>query len=259
MPMAVEAHRVFNSFILCRKALPGERDYRPKLLWPPETIPSDDRVHICYDEHLSFQGVEDKPQRLDDICESAFRLKRWVQFGNYMAVSNIGMVISTYATLGPDLYTPTKEKPYRGIWVGDQSGHGSEFLLLLQRDGPSLSDHSTVKTLDSNHDSLNSASSPSQEGSLRHPEGRLEAVKLTGDANVPRGEISFLAEDIGPGGLIRIADEDIFRGARVVRSQGHIASTNFRDGEIVPLFSHFSSSIHLLHRNNFTSNEPPRG
>jgi hypothetical protein len=60
--------------------------------------------------------------------------------------------------------------------------------------------------------------------------GRIEAVKLTGDPNIPRGEYTFIAPDIGPNGLIRIAKEEIFKGARIVRSVGHIAATGFRDG-----------------------------
>jgi len=61
--------------------------------------------------------------------------------------------------------------------------------------------------------------------------GRIEAVKLTGDPNIPRGEYTFIAPDIGPNGLLRIADEEMFKGARIVRSVGHIAATGFRDGE----------------------------
>jgi hypothetical protein len=60
--------------------------------------------------------------------------------------------------------------------------------------------------------------------------GRIEAVKLTGDPNIPRGEYTFIAPDIGPNGLIRVAKEDMFKGARIVRSVGHIAATGFRDG-----------------------------
>jgi hypothetical protein len=60
--------------------------------------------------------------------------------------------------------------------------------------------------------------------------GRIEAVKLTGDPNIPRGEYTFIAPDIGSNGLIRIAKEEIFKGARIVRSVGHIAATGFRDG-----------------------------
>ena len=63
------------------------------------------------------------------------------------------------------------------------------------------------------------------------PTGRLEAIKLTGDPNVPRGEYTFIAPDIGHGGFVRIADEELFRGARVVRSAGHIAGRNFTHGQ----------------------------
>jgi hypothetical protein len=61
--------------------------------------------------------------------------------------------------------------------------------------------------------------------------GRIEAIKLTGDPNIPRGEYTFIAPDIGRDGLIRIATEDIFKGARIVKSVGHIAARGFRDGK----------------------------
>jgi hypothetical protein len=63
------------------------------------------------------------------------------------------------------------------------------------------------------------------------PSGRIEAIKLTGDMNIPRGEYSFIAPDISDGGLVRVADEEIFRGARIVRSAGHLANRGFRDGK----------------------------
>jgi hypothetical protein len=61
--------------------------------------------------------------------------------------------------------------------------------------------------------------------------GRIEAVKLTGDPNIPRGEYTFIAPDIGPNGLLRIASEELFKGARIVKSVGHIAARGFRDGK----------------------------
>ncbi|OAG10542.1 uncharacterized protein CC84DRAFT_1084177 [Paraphaeosphaeria sporulosa] len=61
--------------------------------------------------------------------------------------------------------------------------------------------------------------------------GRLEAVKLTGDPNIPRGEYTFIAPEIGPSGLIRVAEEELFKGARIVKSVGHIAARGFRDDD----------------------------
>lgn len=63
------------------------------------------------------------------------------------------------------------------------------------------------------------------------PSGRLEAIKLTGDMNIPRGEYTFIAPEIGDAGLVRVADEDIFKGARFVKSAGHIAQRGFREGK----------------------------
>lgn len=60
--------------------------------------------------------------------------------------------------------------------------------------------------------------------------GRIEAVKLTGDPNIPRGEYTFIAPDIGRNGLLRVASEEMFKGARIVKSVGHIAARGFRDG-----------------------------
>ncbi|KAG9785671.1 hypothetical protein KCU88_g2398, partial [Aureobasidium melanogenum] len=64
--------------------------------------------------------------------------------------------------------------------------------------------------------------------------GAIEAVKLTGDPNIPRGEHTFIADDIGPNGLIRIAQEHPFKGARVVRSRGHVAARGFQDDKFIP-------------------------
>jgi hypothetical protein len=79
---------------------------------------------------------------------------------------------------------------------------------------------------------LSSSSAPDDVGEMDDPvyRGRIEAVKLTGDPNIPRGEYTFIAPDIGSNGLLRIADKGIFKGARIVRSVGHIAARGFRDG-----------------------------
>ncbi|PGH13890.1 hypothetical protein AJ80_06159 [Polytolypa hystricis UAMH7299] len=232
MPMASEAHRIFNNFMLCTKilsaTLTNTSTNAPKLVWPPLRIPATERAEVHYPSTTSFvMPIDDKPMHVDKICQTAFRLKRWLQFGTLMTTFDPGTAmdgISTYGTLRAEDYTPTAEKPYRGIWVGDYSGHGPEFLLVIQRDN--TASRATQQP---------PATAPDRSSqSYTGPRGRLEAIKLTGDPNVPRGEITWYANDIGPDGLIRVADEDIFKNARVVRSMGHIASTNFRNDRFIP-------------------------
>jgi hypothetical protein len=83
--------------------------------------------------------------------------------------------------------------------------------------------------------------------------GSIEAIKLTGDPNVPRGEYTFISDDISRAGFVRTATEVKFRGARIVKSRGHIAATMFRNGKdfITPsskpsLLKHSSLPYHLL-------------
>lgn len=141
---------------------------------------------------------------------------------------HIGEEISTYATLDPELYTPTARYPYRGIWVGDYSAHGCEFLLVHQ---PERDD-----------DDFDPDMMPRREGETEEDyaqrkidetvyRGRLEAIKLTGDPNVPRGEYTFIVEDLGPAGFVRTIQEPPFHGARVVKSKGHVAGTGFVNGK----------------------------
>lgn len=140
-----------------------------------------------------------------------------------------GEEVYTYATLDPKLYTPTEEKPYRGIWVGDYSGHGCEFLLMHQPDNEEPFDEASVVQGDDE---------TPEEFAIRKKEeriyrGSLEAIKLTGDPNVPRGEYTFISDDISKTGFVRKATEDRFKGARVVRSRGHIAARMFRNDKYI--------------------------
>ena len=70
--------------------------------------------------------------------------------------------------------------------------------------------------------------------------GRIEAIKRTGDPTIPRGEYTFIAPDIGPNGLIRVATEEMFKGARIVKSVGHIAARGFREGT---LYTHYIGCV----------------
>lgn len=130
------------------------------------------------------------------------------------------------------LYTPTPRKPFRGIWVGDYGIHGCEFLWIHQPDDDDGvdGDESNVAQLDGESDEAYAA----RKRDLAVFRGSLRAVKLTGDANVPRGECSFVVDDLAAGGVVRIATEEPFVGARIVDSRGHVAANGFANGESFP-------------------------
>lgn len=146
----------------------------------------------------------------------------------------VGEEIATYATIGPEVYTPTPSKPFRGIWVGDYGAHGCEFLLLTQPDDddfvPPL-DPDSISRLDGETD----AQYAKRQRDAVMYRGRLEAVKLTGDANVPRGEVTFVVDELGNGGTeIHVEHPNMTFSARAIESRGHIARTGFANGECWP-------------------------
>lgn len=232
MPMALESQNVFSSFSFCSAEIPPHVEVNPVRQWPPSTIPSDRRVYRGIDDDIP--GLDQTPKNTNQVSEAGFRLRRWPHFGVGAPVftSDSNETLSTYATLDSSLYTPTKEKPYQGIWVGDYSAHGSEFLLFLQRDYEERPASPTTGSTTSQGSVFNDSGDSGSESEGIIQRGSLEAIKLTGDPNVPRGQISFVAEDIGQGGLVRNAEEPLFQGARIVHSRGHVAGLGFRDGKL---------------------------
>ena len=209
--------------------IPVELQAPSMALWPPNTIPALERVRV--ESPSSFRDNSHKPKTYEQTSTTTFRLRTCVRVNSYERLEDI----VTFSTILPEYYTPTTEKPYQGIWVGDYSGHGCEFLLIIQSTPEeALNLESVEETPPRSFEDISTptiephlppASTPDPPGHT----GRLDAIKLTGDVNIPRGEVSWIAQDIGRGGLVRIAQEPEFRGARVVRSSGHIANTNFRN------------------------------
>lgn len=209
-------------------------------IWPPPTIPAH--------HHVSGSGCErayDYPVLRNEVSDQTFRvfkgIRRHIGLGPNpfpldprLPVAPQSAMLTgernmTYSTLDPVLYTPTPTKPWRGIWVGDYTAHGCEFLLVHQPDDPPATDAEL--------NLVRSATETDDEWERRRLEariyrGRLEGIKLTGDANVPRGEYSFIAHNLGPDGLIGVAEQPPFTGARIVHSAGHVAGTGFQDGEL---------------------------
>jgi hypothetical protein len=197
-------------------------------MWPPSKIPSRDRVaRGC--------TAASRPSRRAEMSDQAFQLRRSIG----VPALDLHDLVVTYSTLDPALYTPTEEKPWRGIWVGDYSGHGCEFLLVHQPDddvdeGDSTSGEKTVTPSsspcrDERRDGETEEEFAARQKTARTYRGRLEAIKLTGDPNIPRGEFSFVAPDLGEDGYVGTLQKEPFVGARMVKSFGHVASRGFID------------------------------
>ena len=257
-------HGICSMISLCRP-IPTELQTTAMALWPPATIPAKERVRN--ESATKFRTQEHRPDTLDHMSDGTFRIRKWLEFSNLMQPLNavrMGEEVMTFSTLLEKSYMPTKDKPWQGIWVGDYSGHGCEFLLVLQRETTApmaLSPASSTSSLprgmamaslvtDQDSDLANHydreaqvtnnsrddfpAALDDQASCTETPSGRLEAIKLTGDVNVPRGEYTWIAEDIGPNGLIRVANEQMFLGARTVKSWGHIAAREYRHDRFIP-------------------------
>ncbi|KAF2437163.1 hypothetical protein EJ08DRAFT_15368 [Tothia fuscella] len=246
-------------------------------VWPPQTLPAMSRTRNS--SGVSFRQVGHRPTKFSEISDSTFRIVNRVNYNTHLVgVRRVGEHVDTYATLPPESYTPTKAKPYRGIWVGDYSGHGCEFLAVLQPDIPQKLPDGALEAIEHNKRSVSPGSeaswrtalsslendddshsdmfehSPTADDSLPAVDakevvsnrankenmdivehtGQIMAIKLTGDPNVPRGEYTFIAPDISDNGLLRVAREEIFQDARIVRSVGHIAARGFREDGYIP-------------------------
>lgn len=241
-----------SSISLC----PQESQSSETAIWPPPILPSTQRVSLSY---------EVPPGPRCEISDCAFKVRSWFNPGVFSHTCWSQEEVMTFGTLPEESYTPTKRKPWQGIWVGDYEGHGCEFLVILQKGvdrQPRIPDSRgspqpasagisfAVPNPQNNtpDETFSSLVSPIRETAEYNESatfeedylladaadgscvGRLEAIKLTGDLNVPRGEYTWIAEDIGPKGFLRIANEHIFNGARVVRSLGHIANEGFENG-----------------------------
>ncbi|KAK1455897.1 F-box domain-containing protein [Colletotrichum melonis] len=228
-------------------------------VWPPPAIPARHRVSgVISGLDGDDLAPGDQPTRRAEASDQAFRIRQWMEMagsptpGLFLGPGPVGIIqaiqanmgmgtpgvtgvrigeeVITYSTLDPVVYTPTELKPWRGIWVGDYSGHGCEFLLINQPDDEEVSDEELGLVRGSDESELEWTK---RRTDARVYRGRLEAIKLTGDPNVPRGEYTFVADDLGEAGFVGIAQEPPFQGTRVVRSKGHVAGTGFLDDKYI--------------------------
>ncbi|KAI5858417.1 hypothetical protein BZA05DRAFT_381144 [Tricharina praecox] len=104
-----------------------------------------------------------------------FRFRRELRHGT----TQMRGEIETLSAIPASWYTPTRARPLRGIFIADIPDYGYQMLLFLQP---------TTATID--------------------------AVKLTGDTDLPRGKVLFTVRDLE--NIVRVADDSEWPGARVV-------------------------------------------
>ncbi|OHF04665.1 F-box domain-containing protein [Colletotrichum orchidophilum] len=253
VPMSIDdrSDAMFSNFLMARpldgatatSRMDGVFPYGN--VWPPPAIPARHRV-AGVSSGLDGDDLApgDLPTRRAETSDQAFRIRQWMEMagsptpGLFLGPGPVGIVqaiqanmgmgtrgvpgvhigeeVVTYSTLDPVVYTPTALKPWRGIWVGDYSGHGCEFLLINQPDDEEVSDEE-LGLIREAHES--DAEWTRRRTDARVYRGRLEAIKLTGDPNVPRGEYTFVADDLGEAGFVGVAQEPPFQGTRVVKSK----------------------------------------
>ncbi|KAL7620545.1 hypothetical protein AAE478_009540 [Parahypoxylon ruwenzoriense] len=234
----------FSNFLLAKplskSALAGRmaNEFPHGYVWPPPAIPARHRVtgqpagvhplatSVNYTRSTSAMW---QPRNRSEASDQTFRIRQWMEMGPPTLGVHFAEEVVTYSTLDPILYTPTAEKPWRGIWVGDYSGHGCEFLLINQPDNDEEKDEAPLTRFDGETE----AEFHERFLNERVYRGRLEAIKLTGDANVPRGEYTFVADELGDEGFIGVGQEPPFQGARVVKSKGHIAHMGFYNDKYI--------------------------
>ncbi|TDZ28268.1 hypothetical protein CTRI78_v012073 [Colletotrichum trifolii] len=266
VPMIINdrSDAMFSNFLLARPLDAAvattrmEASFPYGKVWPPPAIPARHRVAgVASGLDVDDLSPADVPTCGTDTSDQAFRIRQWMEMAGsptpalLMGAGPVGLIramhaslagghgatgihigeeIVTYSTLDPMVYAPTPLKPWRGIWVGDYSGHGCEFLLINQPDEDEASDEELglVRGADEGDDEW-----LRRRTDARVYRGRLEAIKLTGDPNVPRGEYTFVADDLGEAGFVGVAQEPPFQGTRVVKSRGHVAGTGFRDDKYI--------------------------
>ncbi|KAK7206098.1 hypothetical protein BZA70DRAFT_123788 [Myxozyma melibiosi] len=205
-----------TSFFHAARLSPDRVFYSQMSVWPPQRIPAPERTRnesptgfrgqvvvnniINKYTNSSSSSSSSSGSKGAVCCEHIFRLRRWISFVHADAYGVImGERVETVARLQPELYTPDAEHSLRGLWVGDYDSHGGEFILFHQDESD---------------------------------KNRLEAIKLTGDANVPRGEVTFVVDDLSH--VERVATEPEWPGARIVAARGHTAMLNFVNGTFSP-------------------------
>jgi len=321
---ADDSNHIELNFLHTRRSVPEELEWAS--LWPPLKLPSPEAQRTRNQSATGYRSIGYRPD-FSSLSTATFRVRQWIEFTRFFPANihimgqgrggagRIGETINTFATLPEDVYTSTKEKPWQGIWCGDYSGHGVEYVVIMQPDDPQPLPIKAAKAFalwpdtdldmsgaepdvehsdeedDVDEDEMDAMSEldvpvsdnnprtrpaepettsgatprtfrnrktgqwhtlpvPNPTDTLPH-KGRLEAIKLTGDPHVPRGEFTFLVNDMGAGGHVGYTSDPIFcdptasssgvnlegsenQGARIVKCVGQVANQGFHKPNFLP-------------------------
>lgn len=137
--------------------IPPESQDSTMSLWPPPTIPAKDHTS------RKLPQLKGPPKAGHLLSNDLFKLKKQNRINLTESQGIVLSEVEVFSALDPKLYTPDLEHPLRGIWTKYSGAHERYEFLLFQQ--------------------------PTR--------NRLEGIKLTGSSFIPRGELSFVFEDLG--------------------------------------------------------------
>lgn len=138
-------------------AISQDRQHRSMSLWPPKMLPAKTRARNV--SGTGFRGHYNK--KTMTACEDLFRVRRWVTYMHSPFNLVMGETVETYSRVLEEWYHSTSNSSLQGVWVAHLP-NGLQAIL--------------VRELENGR--------------------RLEATKLTGDIDVPRGEYFFISDDV---------------------------------------------------------------
>ena len=197
--------------------LPKTSSQKKEELWPPSTIPSATRVRRGDIDETERHHISLTTRVPENFSCSTLKLPLSGSIPPSPGRAPSDSDTRTWSTLAPQLYRPTAKAPFNGIFVGDYAGHGPEFVLIMHQSSTILQQQINGKLHVEHSPPLPGHRMPHNGPAVS---GSMVAVKLTGDESVPRGCLSFVADDLGTNGLVRVADEWPFKDAPIIRSKG---------------------------------------
>lgn len=161
--------------------------------WPTHNVPAYDRVLVAHVDALSKLG-----NGFDSFSNDLLAISRPIIRESIIELPGIPPFFGSSIPQHRELFyripkpviTLDQFRGYSGLFMGDYSSHGPEILFLY---------HPTATS--------------------------LHAVKITGDPNIPRGELSWIVEDLTTPS--RLCTESEWPGARAYKGKGQISAHGF--------------------------------